>query len=155
MGSEWAQVHSTSPVGIAIRHSEVPGGTSQEPGGKKVVDSGSHLPKPASNNSLLDVHAPSICSVPGREQETNGSVPLPRGAPRVGKAGKETDTCGQCLVRGKQGAKQPRLCMGAIREAHRRVPWPESEDAAQGSPGKEGEEGHCRLRSDMCKSQEL
>lgn len=41
----------------------------------------------------------------------------------MGKAGKETDTCGQCLVRGKQGANQPRLCMGAIREAHRRVPW--------------------------------
>lgn len=83
----------------------------------------------------------------------------------MGKAGKETDTCGQCLVRGKQGANQPRLCMGAIREAHRRVPWekkkkrrvpwPESEDAAQGSPRKEGEEGHCRLRSNMCKSQEL
>lgn len=42
----------------------------------------------------------------------NGSVPLPRGVPRVGKAGKETDTCGQCLMRGKQGANQPQLCMG-------------------------------------------
>ena len=67
VGSEWAQVHSTSPVGIAIRHSEVPGGTSQEPGGKKVVDSGSYSPKHASTNSLLDVHVPSICSVPGSE----------------------------------------------------------------------------------------
>ena len=49
----------------------------------------------------------------------------------------------------------PNSAWGAIREAHRRVPWPESQDAAQGSPGKEGEEGHCRLRSDMHKSQEL
>ena len=66
VGSEWAQIHSTSPVGRAIRR-KVPGGTSQEPGGKKVVDSGSHLPKPASNSSLLGVHEPSICSVPGSE----------------------------------------------------------------------------------------
>lgn len=116
MGSEWAQVHSTSPVGVAIRHSELPGGTSQEPGDREGGGSGFRLPKP--HFKQLAIYSTYICRllVPGDPQL------LPsRSAQHKGRQARKKDTGRKCPGRGKQGAQQLRLrAEGAVTEASRR-----------------------------------
>lgn len=138
VGTEWAQVHSTGPVGIAIRHGEVTGSTNQEPVGQGGRGPELRLPKTHFTQLAVE-HAftehllcQAVC------QAINGSQP-----PDLQEHARRTRQAGSRLLQKKAGGKPaPILHEG---QPGKRGPGLSLRMLTR-PPGEDGEEGH----SDIC-----